>query len=554
MSVFQSRSRQLLFASFAIVMIAIACGGGDEVTAPVVTVGVVPTSTPTPIATPEPTSTTVPVDSAEPTPTATTAPAVADAPTPTVPDGVQSVMITAFKDNTLYESTSGDLSNGAGMGLFAGKSGQGLARRGLIQFDLTGSVPAGATIVSATIELQLDRSASSDSTGTVHRVTADWGEGESDAPAEEGGGAPAADGDATWIHRFYDAETWKSQGGDFVAAPSAEAILGGFGAASFGTTEGLVADVQGWTDDPSSNFGWIIIGDESANQTAKRFVSAQGEDPGQRPTLVIGFSAGELQAAPEQTATPPDTQTPATVSPVPTPTPTPAPAPTATPRPVATIAPTSEPEAAPGSQSLSIIASKDNTLYESVDGLSSNGSGDFLFVGKTNSGSIRRALIAFDIARSIPAGSQITSAVLEMMMTKTIAGDSGISLHAVLADWGEGASDASANEGSGTDAAEGDATWRHTRFDSSLWNSLGGDFDAQASGVTIVGDVGAYTWESTDQMVIDVQRWLDEPSENFGWILLGDEGSSRTTKRFASTQIMNLAKRPILRLEFTTGG
>ena len=554
MSVFRSGSRQLLFASFAIVMIAIACGGGDEVTAPVVTVGVVPTTTPTPTAASEPTATTVPVDSAESTPTATTAPAVAVAPTQTVPDGLQTVTVTASKDNTLYETTSGDLSNGKGMSLFVGKTGRGEARRALIQFDLVESIPAGATIVTATIELLLDRTSSGESNGSVHRVTADWGEGESDAEAEEGGGASAASGDATWIHRFFDAETWGSQGGDFIADPSAEAVLGGFGAVSFGTTEGLVADIQSWVDDPSSNFGWIIIGDESHGQTAKRFVSAQGEDPGQRPRLVIGFSAGEPQAAPEQTATPPDAQTPATVSPVPTPTPAPAPAPTATPRPVATIAPTSEPEAAPGSQSLSIIASKDNTLYESVDGLSSNGSGDFLFVGKTNEGSIRRALIAFDIARSIPAGSQITGAVLEMMMTKTIAGDSGISLHALLADWGEGASDASANEGSGTDAAEGDATWRHTRFDSSFWNNSGGDFSAQPSGETIVGGVGAYTWESTDQMVIDVQRWLDNPSENFGWILLGDETRSTTAKRFASTQISVTASRPILRLEFTSDG
>ena len=197
MPLIRSRSRQLLFASFAIVMIAIACGGGDdEVTAPVVTVGPAPTSTPAPTAAPEPTSTTVPVDSAEPGPTATTAPAVAVAPTPTVPDGVQSVTVTASKDNTLYESTSGELSNGAGMALFVGKTGRGEARRALIQFDLTDSIPAGATIVTATIELQLDRTSSGESNGTDHRVTADWGEGESDAPAEEGGGAPAAAGEA----------------------------------------------------------------------------------------------------------------------------------------------------------------------------------------------------------------------------------------------------------------------------------------------------------------------------------------------------------------------
>ncbi|MCH8224215.1 MAG: hypothetical protein IH868_12505, partial [Chloroflexi bacterium] len=62
MSLFRSRSRQLLFASFAIVMIAIACAGDDEVTAPIVTVGPAPTSIPEPTATLEPTSTSVSVD------------------------------------------------------------------------------------------------------------------------------------------------------------------------------------------------------------------------------------------------------------------------------------------------------------------------------------------------------------------------------------------------------------------------------------------------------------------------------------------------------------
>ena len=139
-------------------------------------------------------------------------------------------------------------------------------------------------------------------------------------------------------------------------------------------------------------------------------------------------------------------------------------------------------------------------------------------------------------------------------MTRTIAGDTDVTLHRVQADWGEGLSDASGNEGRGAGSAEGDATWLHSQFDSSFWNNSGGDFSPQPSGETIVGGVGAYTWESTDQMVIDAQRWLDNPSENFGWILLGDETRSTTAKRFASTQISVTASRPILRLEFTSDG
>ena len=119
---------------------------------------------------------------------------------------------------------------------------------------------------------------------------------------------------------------------------------------------------------------------------------------------------------------------------------------------------------------------------------------------------------------------------------------------------GGGTSNAGSTGGGGTGAASGDATWLHTHFDSQLWQNPGGDFDSQLSAVTIVGNLGAYTWGPTDQMVVDVQRWLDDPSENFGWILVGDESRDRTTKLFASTQNSDTAERPMLRVEYTTGG
>ena len=46
-----------------------------------------------------------------------------------------------------------------------------------------------------------------------------------------------------------------------------------------------------------------------------------------------------------------------------------------------------------------------------------------------------------------------------------------------------------------------------------------------------VGDIGDYTWSSA-QMIADVQSWLDNPAINFGWLVLGDESTSTTTKRF----------------------
>ena len=50
------------------------------------------------------------------------------------------VVLAASKDNTLYEDPNGALSNGQGMRFFAGKTANGLIRRGLIAFDLRSEI------------------------------------------------------------------------------------------------------------------------------------------------------------------------------------------------------------------------------------------------------------------------------------------------------------------------------------------------------------------------------------------------------------------------------
>jgi hypothetical protein len=94
--------------------------------------------------------------------------------------------------------------------------------------------------------------------------------------------------------------------------------------------------------------------------------------------------------------------------------------------------------------------SKDNTLYQDTNGALSNGAGQHFFVGNTNNGSIRRGIIAFDIAGTIPAGATINSLTLTLYLSRTLSDSpQPVALHKLLADWGEGASDASDNEGSG---------------------------------------------------------------------------------------------------------
>ena len=119
----------------------------------------------------------------------------------------------------------------------------------------------------------------------------------------------------------------------------------------------------------------------------------------------------------------------------------------------------------------------------------------------------------------------------------------------MLADWGEGISNAPDPEGAGTPATTNDATWLHTFFPNSFWATPGGDFVATASARTVVDDEDLYTWRSA-QMVMDVQAWLDQPDTNFGWLLQGGEGSTQTAKRF-DTKEAPVANRPVLRVEFT---
>ena len=270
--------------------------------------------------------------------------------------------------------------------------------------------------------------------------------------------------------------------------------------------------------------------------------------PTETPTSTPVPTATATKVNPTPTSVP--TATATTVTPASTSVP-----PTATSVPAAT--PTSVPPTptaiSPGLAQATLTPSKDNTLYENSGGNTSNGAGEWIFAGKTkNGGLIRRAVMAFDIVSAVPAGATIESATLKLHMSKSRAGPETVKLHRLLGDWGEGASDASANEGGGTRSASGDATWKHRFFSSDDWQTLGGDFSAEASASASVAGVGDYVWSSTSQMVDDVQSWLDDPSTNAGWILIGNESSNETTKRFYSRENSDTSKRPLLAITFTT--
>lgn len=203
---------------------------------------------------------------------------------------------------------------------------------------------------------------------------------------------------------------------------------------------------------------------------------------------------------------------------------------------------------------INLAPSKDNTLYENDAGDTSNGVGEHLFAGNTGFEELRRALMAFDVAGSVPAGSTINSVSLTLNMSRcgpTCGTSVPMDLRRVEADWGEGLSDAGGQEGIPDVAQLGDATWLNNFYGSSDWTNAGGDFSGTVSGSQVVTDLGAYTWASTSQMVADVQSWLDSPGGNFGWILLGGEDVAFTAKRFDSLQNSNPENRPLLSIDYT---
>ena len=196
-----------------------------------------------------------------------------------------------------------------------------------------------------------------------------------------------------------------------------------------------------------------------------------------------------------------------------------------------------------GADTLNAVANRDNSMFSELTS-NSNGAGTGIFVGANQQSNVRRGLVSFDLS-SIPAGSTITGATLTMFMAQSVGGAIDVQLRRVSSSWGEGTS---VGSGQGAAATPGDATWLHSSFSSTLWSTPGGDFSPTVSAVTRVGGVGSYNWADAG-MIADIQAWVNNPSGNFGWLLLGEENVAGAAKRFGSRE--SGATVPMLAIEYT---
>ncbi len=195
--------------------------------------------------------------------------------------------------------------------------------------------------------------------------------------------------------------------------------------------------------------------------------------------------------------------------------------------------------------------SKDNTLFFSTDGNASNGAGPHFFVGTIRTGNIRRGILAFDVS-AIPQGALVTEVTLTMQVSNAQGGAQDIGLYRVTAAWGEAGSMATGpGLGQPAPAQTGDATWLHRVFNSVSWTFPGGDFSSTMSASQSVSGAGSYTWGSTSEMIADLQLWVDDPATSFGWIVMGNEATNQTAKRFDSKEHPTTGSRPLLTVTYT---
>lgn len=196
------------------------------------------------------------------------------------------------EDTTIY-NLNVDFSNGASSDMTAGRTGdtspnpsEGSLHRVALKFDLS-TVPTDVTILGVTLEIRVSRippTTPNNVTYTLHPILSDWNEGSINGGME---GASANAGDMTWSSNLFGTETWTTPGGDFGPASATQTVPDTQGFRSWSSPQ-LAQDVIDWIAQPPTNFGWMLVGDESGPlHTARGFNSSETNTASIRPRLIL---------------------------------------------------------------------------------------------------------------------------------------------------------------------------------------------------------------------------------------------------------------------------
>jgi hypothetical protein len=204
---------------------------------------------------------------------------------------------TALGDSTTVQDAAirGDTSQDQNFGIGTKpRITSGNARGALVWFDLS-SIPAGQTIVSATLDLRLRPPGGLPhpvgTLASLSRVTESWGAGPLPVNEGTGWGTPALDGEVTWNSRMHGSTAWADPG----------LLTDGGGSRDMGFTVDMAVNdgnwhviidvasiVQTWLDgDP--NYGFVL---NDANNDPSRYYElemSESADLDRRPKLTIEY-------------------------------------------------------------------------------------------------------------------------------------------------------------------------------------------------------------------------------------------------------------------------
>jgi hypothetical protein len=210
---------------------------------------------------------------------------------PSPPVRAEAVTLLPAADTAMLQSAP---DNNLGRRLLgAGGNLAGGRFRTLLKFDVTNSIPSGATVTAVSLTLVVVRVpfTAVESFFELHRFLSPWNEGTGLGVREDG--VPALPGETTWNSQFHGTTLWSAggsaPGADYLTTPSASIPMQNEGTYAFESTGELVADVQAWINGTAPNHGWIMISSaEGTPGTARRFVSR--EDTLEAPQLIVEYT------------------------------------------------------------------------------------------------------------------------------------------------------------------------------------------------------------------------------------------------------------------------
>lgn len=222
------------------------------------------------------------------------------------------VTIEAFKDAGVFAAGFNDQGPpfatennlGAHTHVAVGRANSDRTNRAFFQFDITGNVPSGSIITSATFEFDVTRQggATNGQIGndfSLHRVTDAWDEGSGVGNS----GAITEDG-VTWTVSTVGS-LWATMGGDFDAATSGTVFVDGPTDGSFGgedlppvtytiTSAKLITDIQNIVDG-TPDHGFVLKGENEEDPATMGSAARVGSREGNLAArLVIDFTTGSV--------------------------------------------------------------------------------------------------------------------------------------------------------------------------------------------------------------------------------------------------------------------